>query len=112
MARDWFDPSRPTQLDLCTSMHYSTRYDTTCGGLSWSPHITTRQTILLLHVLVIHTMFQEMVSESVRMERVHGWRAGLIPFAKDVDDTFLVSRDVGGWLETRVMIAFHVTRAE
>lgn len=38
---------------------------------------------------------QEMVLESVRMERVDGWRAGLIPFAKDLDDTFLVSRDIG-----------------
>eukprot|EP00752_Nemacystus_decipiens_P011095 g9857.t1 len=34
---------------------------------------------------------KEMALESVRMERVRGWRAGLIPFAKDLDDTFLVT---------------------
>eukprot|EP00903_Cladosiphon_okamuranus_P007117 g6915.t1 len=34
---------------------------------------------------------KEMISESVRMDRVHGWRAGLIPFAKDLDDTVLVT---------------------
>lgn len=45
----------------------------------------------------VNMLLQEMVLESVRMERVHGWRAGLIPFAKDLDDTFLVSSDFG-WL--------------
>lgn len=37
-----------------------------------------------------------MVLESVRMDRVHGWRAGLVPFAKDLDDTLLVSSDDAG----------------
>ena len=36
-----------------------------------------------------------MASKSLEMEgRVRGWRAGLIPFAKDVDDTLLVRYDV------------------
>lgn len=36
-----------------------------------------------------------MITEALEMEgrRVPGWRAGLIPFAKDVDDNFLASRD-------------------
>lgn len=42
--------------------------------------------------VLIHYL-QEIVLETVRMERAHGWRAGLIPFAKDLSDTLLVSRD-------------------
>lgn len=36
-----------------------------------------------------------MVTEALEMEgrRVPGWRAGLMPFAKDVDGNFLASQD-------------------
>ena len=37
---------------------------------------------------------QAMVTEALEMEgKVPGWRPGLIPFAKDVDNTVLVSRN-------------------
>lgn len=45
-------------------------------------------------IVVSVCLLQEMLAAVLEMEgRVPGWRSGLIPFAKDADDTFLVSSD-------------------
>lgn len=56
-------------------------------------HNGTALDTTIKYVVLWCDFFQEMLAAALEMEgRMPGWRSGLIPFAKDVDDNFLVSR--------------------